>query len=208
MGYIRKALEKGYLEHPKSACCTDDMPEIFVCFGRCLCGFLPVFSQQAATISAYKFTPCAVASPNAPQKPLVRKRARSGGANWVQVTREKSPSKAKRPWTGGSHQPACTHKEHQILTTAEAASFASQFWDCKVHPTKASKQVLLATRIDVDLEKMGSLPLWEGATMRMIRIQNNQWCLKHCLVLCIVQFAASAQKCDHLPPPPPGPIHF
>ena len=32
MGYIRKALEKGYLEHPGSACCTDDMFEIFVCF--------------------------------------------------------------------------------------------------------------------------------------------------------------------------------
>ena len=32
--------------------------------------------QQAATMSAYKFTPRAVASPDAPQKPLVRKRAR------------------------------------------------------------------------------------------------------------------------------------
>ena len=32
MGYIRKALEKGYLEHPGSACCTDDMFEIFVRF--------------------------------------------------------------------------------------------------------------------------------------------------------------------------------
>ena len=28
-GYIRKALEKGYLEHPGSACCTDNMFEIF-----------------------------------------------------------------------------------------------------------------------------------------------------------------------------------
>ena len=24
MGYIQKALEKGYLEHPGSACCTDN----------------------------------------------------------------------------------------------------------------------------------------------------------------------------------------
>ena len=32
-GYIRKALEKGYLEHPGSACCTDEMLEIFVRFG-------------------------------------------------------------------------------------------------------------------------------------------------------------------------------
>ena len=37
------------------------------------------FCQQAATMSSYKFTPRAVASPDAPQKPLVRKRARSGG---------------------------------------------------------------------------------------------------------------------------------
>ena len=41
------------------------------------------FCQQAATMSAYKFTQRAVASPDAPQKPLVRKRARSGGADWV-----------------------------------------------------------------------------------------------------------------------------
>ena len=34
-------------------------------------------------MSGYKFTPGAVASPDAPQKPLVRKRACSGGAEWV-----------------------------------------------------------------------------------------------------------------------------
>ena len=28
MGYIRQALEKGYLEHLGSACCTDNMFEI------------------------------------------------------------------------------------------------------------------------------------------------------------------------------------
>ena len=33
VGYIRKALEKGYLEHPGSACCTDNMFDIFVRFG-------------------------------------------------------------------------------------------------------------------------------------------------------------------------------
>ena len=42
--------------------------------------------------------------------------------------------------------------------------------------------------------------------MRTIRIQNNQWSLEHCPVLCIVHFAAPfPQKCDHLPPPPPDP---
>ena len=63
VGYIRKALEKGYLEHPGSACCTDDMFEPVLLAAS--------FRQQAATMSVYKFTPRAVASPNAPQKPLV-----------------------------------------------------------------------------------------------------------------------------------------
>ena len=47
MGYIRKALEKGYSEHLRSACCTDDMFEIFVHFGRCLCCLLPLFRWLA-----------------------------------------------------------------------------------------------------------------------------------------------------------------
>ena len=46
MGYVRKALEKGYLEQPESACCTDDMFEIFVRFGRCLCCLLPRFVNR------------------------------------------------------------------------------------------------------------------------------------------------------------------
>ena len=78
MGYIRKALEKGYLEHPGSACCTDNMFELFVLLLTVPAFLAPSFCQQAATMSAYKFTPRSVASPDAPQKPLVRKRAHSG----------------------------------------------------------------------------------------------------------------------------------
>ena len=96
------------------------------------------------------------------------------------------------PWQPGkkasyfpSTATACTHKEHQILTTADAASFAIQFWVRKAHPTKASQQELLATCIAVK-----PLPLWKGATMRPIRIQNNQCSLKHCFVLRIDQVAA------------------
>ena len=110
------------------------------------------FCQQAATMSTYKFTLRAVASPDAPQNPLVRKRARSGGENWVQVTR-RPDSRAKKPRTGGSQQPACTHKDHQILSTGEAAAFAAQFSDKKTHATKASQHEFLATCIDVDLEQ-------------------------------------------------------
>ena len=124
------------------------------------------FCQQAATMSAYKFTPRAVASPDAPQKPLVRKRARSGGVNWVQVSHNEPGRKAKKPRTAGSQQPACTHRGHQILTTAEADSFASQFWDRKVHPTKASQQEFLATCIDVDLEKNVKHAQWHKYTRK------------------------------------------
>ena len=102
-------------------------------------------------MSAYKFTQRAVASPDAPQKPLVRKRARSGGVRWVQV--HEPGSQAKKPHTAGSQQPACDHKEHQILSASEAAAFAAQFWDKKTHPTKASQHEFLATCIDVDLEQ-------------------------------------------------------
>ena len=45
-GYIQNALEKRYLEHPGSACCTDGMFEIFVLFGRCVCCLLPLFVNR------------------------------------------------------------------------------------------------------------------------------------------------------------------
>ena len=51
--------------------------------------------DSPVTMSSYKFTPRAVASPNAPQRPLVRKRARSGGAEWVQVSRVEPGREAK-----------------------------------------------------------------------------------------------------------------
>ena len=35
-GGTRKALEEGYLEHPGSACQTDNMMQNFVHFGRCM----------------------------------------------------------------------------------------------------------------------------------------------------------------------------
>ena len=43
---VGRALEKGYLEHPASACCTDDMFEIFVRFGQGLCSLLPLFVNR------------------------------------------------------------------------------------------------------------------------------------------------------------------
>ena len=115
VGYIRNALEKNCSEHPRFACCTDDMFQIF-----CLFWTVPVllgasFRRQAAAMSSYKFTPRAVASPDAPQRPLVRKRTRSGGVEWVQVSRTEPGSRAKKRCTAESQQPACTPKEHHIL---------------------------------------------------------------------------------------------
>ena len=55
MGYIRKALEKGYLEHPGSACCTDNMFKIFVRLGRCMCCLLPLFfNRQLPCLHTYR----------------------------------------------------------------------------------------------------------------------------------------------------------
>ena len=76
-------------------------------------------------MSSYKFTPRAVASPDAPQKQLMRKRARSGGERWVQVARHVPGSQVKKPRTARSQPPACSHKEHDILTTAEVTAFAA-----------------------------------------------------------------------------------
>ena len=157
------------------------------------------FCQQAATMPVYKFTPRAVASPDAPQKPLVRKRARCGGETWTKVTWHPA-TQAKNPRTAGSQQPACSHKEHQILMSAEATSFASQFWDCKEHPTKASQHVFFATCIDVDLEKtvntctVAQIHQKEGAS-------DNIFCTVPWSTSTNLQNAAPfAQKCDLLLP--------
>ena len=107
--------------------------------------FAASFCQQVAAMSSYKFTPRAVASPDAPQKPLTRKRARSRGVKSVQVSRDETGRKAKKPRTSRSQPPACSHKEHAILTTVEATAFAAHFWDRKMHPTKASQPECLAT---------------------------------------------------------------
>ena len=114
-----------------------------VCLSRCL-----VLLTGSYCVFIYIFPSCAVASLDAPQKPLVRKRARSGGAESVQVSRHQPGSQAKPPCTAKSQQPACPHKEH-----IEVTAFAAQFWDRKTHPTKASQQQFLATCIDVGVDK-------------------------------------------------------
>ena len=132
VGYIRKALEKGYSEHPGlhavlTVCLVFSSFLDSACVAFCL--FLSTGSHVHITIHA---TCCCIP----------RCTSETSGSEKSMLWRCKlgvgygrmSPSTAKRPCTAGSQQPACTHKEHQILTTTEAASFASQFWDRKVHP--------------------------------------------------------------------------
>ena len=66
VGYIRKALEKGYLEHPRSACCTEGMIEFLffvsdsVCVGCCLflsTGSYHVRMQIHPTLKKSQFAP-------------------------------------------------------------------------------------------------------------------------------------------------------
>ena len=47
----------------------------------------------------------------------------------MRVTRAEHVARAKKTRTVRSQPPACSHKEHDILTTAEATAFAAQFWD-------------------------------------------------------------------------------
>ena len=70
------------------AYCTDDMFEIFVRLGWCLCCLLRLFVNRQVPCLHTNSRQRAVASPGAPQKPLVRKRARSGGVKWVQVSQD------------------------------------------------------------------------------------------------------------------------
>ena len=71
MGYIRKALEKGNLEHPGSACCIDNIFEIFVHFGQGLCCLLPLFvNRQLPCPHTNSLHGLTVVSPDAPQKPF------------------------------------------------------------------------------------------------------------------------------------------
>ena len=55
---------------------------------------------------------------------------------WVQMSRDEPGRKAKKPRTSRSQQPACTHKEHQIRTSAEATAFAAQFWIGRYTPQR------------------------------------------------------------------------
>ena len=85
------------------------------------------FCKQTRTMSTHKQPSGNVLLP-APMhhKNLwCRKEHILGGVDWMKVSRDKPSTKAKKPCTASSQQPACTHKEHQILSTAEATAFAT-----------------------------------------------------------------------------------
>ena len=111
------------------------------------------------------------------------------GCKWVQVSRDEPGRKAKKPCTSCSQQPACTHKEHPILTSAEATAFAAQFLDRKVYLTQASQQEFLATCIDVDLEKNVKHAQWHKYTRK--RGHKTTYFIPYrgaCREICKIQF--------------------
>ena len=198
-GYIWKALEKGYSEHHGSACCTDGMFEIFVSFEWHVCFLLPLFVDRRL--------PCLhTNSRHALLLPLMHHKSLWCAKRLALGVQSGCGSlkQAGKPRLAGSQQPACTHKEHQILTTTEVTSFASQFWDRKAHPTKASQHEFLATCIDLDLEKNVKHAQWHKYT----RKRGHQttyfvpWSPVHCSIPCIVKCPAVWSKLWPLPPPP------
>ena len=154
-----------------------------------------------------KFTPWAVASPDAPQKPLVRKRARSGGAEWMLVARHWPGSRAKKPLTAGLQQPACTHKEHQIVGLPMGHTSQHGVGACE--STQAAglgkiEELCSHSQAGGCLPEWGPGPSTCGEGQRRQRfglgIMNGpncavHVCVHHPLLLC-------AQRCDHLPPTP------
>ena len=203
MGYIQKAPEKGYLEHPGSACCTDDTFEIFVLsgWGLCCC-LLPLFVNRQL--------PCphtnslhGLLLPPMHHRNLWCAKERSGGVKRVQVSRDKPGRKGKKPHTSCSQQPACMVPSHYLLCLCQRSLLQSV--RCSVRLQDGGK---LNLKIEFQFTSRamcapkGCLPFRNGATMRTIQIQNNQWSLEHCSVLCIVQFEALWSK---MCPPPPLP---
>ena len=133
------------------------------------------FCQQAATMSAYKFTPRVVASPDAPQKPLVRKRARSVGVRWVQVHEPGSQAK-KAPYNRFTatcmHPPREPDFDHQFRFGISGGSL------CSAPSHASSKFQLCAQKCD----HLNPPP-------------NNTFLKRH--------FLTDFKKYTHTPPPPP-----
>ena len=122
------------------------------------------------------------------------------GETWMKVTGE-PVRQAKKPRIAGLQQPACTHEDHQILSTIEAASFATQFCACKVHPTKAAQHEFLATCIDVDLEEnvrhSGTSTLERGGIRQLISyrtVGHIDKSAKHSFAL-LQDFTQRCRKC-------------
>ena len=92
MWYIQKALEKGCLEHPGSACCTDDMFEIFVRYFR-------ISRRVVETVAKGKGN-AAVASPLSPMKsPQRQAKLNTRRASAIKLRFEKFCKVSHRPTT-------------------------------------------------------------------------------------------------------------
>ena len=109
------------------------MFEIFVPFGRWPCCLLPPFVNSYHVCIQIHATCCCF--PRCTTETFGVQKS----ALWGCKVGEGDPGACQagqKPRATSSQQPACTHKEHQILTTAEATAFAAQFWDRTHHPSK------------------------------------------------------------------------
>ena len=170
------------------------------------------FFQQAATTSSYDFTPRAVASPDAPQKPLVRKRARSGGAEWVQVSRHRPGSQAKK----ASYVPSaatCMHAQGARHSDDRSGKcFCGPVLGSKSTPHQGfTAGVLEHMHMHMSLSTnramfapTGSLPCLKKAT-QMTTIQIKCDGTAQCMCCVNRQMGSSDLKNVSTPPPPQTP---
>ena len=186
MGYIQKALDKGYLEHPG----------LHAVLTTCL---------RFSSLLDGARVPCCLFLSTGSYHVYIQIHSTGCCFPWVQVTRQRPGSQAKKPRTAGSQQHACTHKEHDILTTAEATAFAAQFWDQKTHPTKASqhenrRNMSLSTNRGMSA-LMGSQPCLKKGMLTMTVIQSKNGWTVQCHV-CVHRPMCCATLKNVTPPPP------
>ena len=164
--------------------------------GACVscCLFLPTGS--------YHVQPRAVTSPDAPQKPLVR--TVTNLQNAVAPLLQHITQSCRECGQGQSRCGCCHPHQPNEKSTEKGCGQHAPVGHASQHRVGAS-QGMQAAGLENGRNMfqftsrrmcapMGSLPLRKGATMRTIRIQNNQWSLEHCSVLCIAQFAALCSK--------------
>ena len=154
-------------------------------------------------MSTYKFTPQAVASPHAPQKPLVRKRAHSGGAQWVRVQRHEPGSQAKKPCTfAHSHLPVDQTATCGPTTDDLWAMLLNTGWvPVKEHRLQDWKKLKKSTNGAMYVP-MGSQPYLKKAMQMTMMILNKPDETLQCMFVFRPMCSSVLRNVSTYPPPP------